>query len=167
VHDQREAHPVRARQARLLRAYTPAGADRGLAAEVSVTETTSKVMMETPRLPPSSRRQKPAASFAWGDFAETQTAPVNDDETGKPVPKLVARGVGESADQMLTSNPRGLRSAQAVRQSGNCLRAVNPDVSNQPSNNGPRRRRTPVDVSGPYTVAQGKDTKARTVDEVP
>jgi len=85
--------------------------------------------------------------------------PLTSERAGRPLPETC----GPDVDQSLG----GLRSSQAVRQSANSLRSREPDVSNQPSNHCLRRRRTPVDVSGPYVTAQHQDTKARATDIIP
>jgi hypothetical protein len=44
---------------------------------------------------------------------------------------------------------------------------IQPKPSNQLSNNRPRQRHTPVDVSGPCIAVHGKKAKARAADCIP
>jgi hypothetical protein len=44
---------------------------------------------------------------------------------------------------------------------------IKPKPSNQLSNNCPRQRHTPVDVSGPCIAVNGKNAKARAADCIP
>jgi hypothetical protein len=63
-----------------------------------------------------------------------------------------------------------LRSREPHRQArldDGSAAGLSPNVSNQLSNNRPRRRHTPVDVSGPYAAAHEQNAKARALDNVP
>lgn len=62
------------------------------------------------------------------------------------------------------------RSPVIVRTGGSHQGAgptVSLEASNQLSNNHPRQRHTPMDVSGSHAAAHKQDTKARTVDSIP
>ena len=77
------------------------------------------------------------------------------------------RGEATPTWRLINGGPRSRDPQGQARLDGDLADELNSDMSNQPSNNRPRRRHAPVDVNGPYAAAHEQDTKARAPDNFP